>query len=81
MQAPVALVCFVIGMAAFFRFFYLVPRLRKERVRPPDGKLEEWFPWISGQFTPAGDRLRREMNRLMLLGWAFLIAGLVLSPR
>lgn len=81
MQATVAFACFVAGAAAFIRFFTLVPRLRRERVGAPSTRMEAWFPWLPGHFTPAGVRLRSHMNRLILLGWFFLIAGLFLSPR
>ncbi len=77
MRASLALACFVAGTVAFLRFFSLVPRLRKERVGPPPSKLHHWFPWLPDHFTPAGERLRRHMNRLTVLGWVFLIAGLL----
>jgi hypothetical protein len=81
MQATLAFACFVAGAAAFLWFFSLVPRLRRERLGTPTNKLESWFPWLPGHFTPAGTRLRRQMNRLIVFGWIFLIAGLLISPR
>ncbi len=78
MRASLAFACFVAGTVAFVRFFYLVPRLRKEQVGAPASELQLWFPWLPGLFTPTGERLRREMKRLLLIGWAFLLAGLVL---
>jgi hypothetical protein len=80
MQATLAFACFVAGAAAFVRFFFLVPRLKRERLGTPATKLESWVPWLPGHFTPAGTRLRNQMNRLILFGWIFLIAGLLLSP-
>jgi hypothetical protein len=74
-----ALVCFAAGASAFGRFFFLAPRLRSERIGPPPTKLQSWFPWLPGRFTPAGEKLYKEMNRLLWIGWALLLAGLVLS--
>jgi hypothetical protein len=82
MRASLALGCFVAGTVAFLRFFFLAPRLRRERVGAPPSKVQWWFPWLpGGRFTAVGERIRRQMNTLMLLGWAFLLAGLVFSPR
>jgi hypothetical protein len=80
MSASMAFACFVAGAAAFLRFFYLAFRLNRERVGPPASKLQRLFPWLPGQFTPAGEKLRKQMNVLLGLGWIFLVAGLVLSP-
>ena len=74
-----ALVCYAAGAVLFGRFFYLAPRLRSERIGPQPTKLQRWFPWLPGQFTPAGERLSREMNRLLWVGWVLLLAGLALS--
>ncbi len=80
MRSSLAFGCFVAGTVAFVRFFMLVYRLRRERIGPPPTKVHSWFPWLpGGRFTAAGDAIRRRMNGLMLLGWAFLIAGLMLS--
>ncbi len=80
-RAALAFACFVAGTVAFLRFFFLIPTLRKERIGQPPSKMQLLVPWLPGQFTRTGARLRRQMNGLMLLGWAFLIAGLFLSPR
>jgi hypothetical protein len=80
-RKSVAFGCFVAGTVAFLRFFYLATKLRKERIGTPTTRAQEWFPWLPGTFTPAGQRIRRQMNGLMILGWAFLIAGLAISPR
>ena len=74
-----SLVCFVVGAAAFVRFFRLASRLAAERIGPPPGKLQRLFPWLPGQFTPAGDRLYRQMNMLLLVGWVLLMSGILLS--
>jgi hypothetical protein len=74
-----ALVCFVAGLVTFGRFFYLAPRLRSERIGPPPTKMQRWFPWLPGQFTPLGEKLYKEMNRLLWIGWVLLIAGFLLS--
>lgn len=74
-----ALVCYAAGAMAFIRFFVLAPRLSSERVGPPPTKMQRWFPWLPGQFTPAGARLYRHMNGLMLVGWVFLVLGVVFS--
>jgi hypothetical protein len=74
-----ALICYAAGAIAFGRFFFLAPRLRSERMGPPPTKLQRWFPWLPGQFTPAGEKLYKQMNGLMLAGWVLLMAGLVLS--
>ncbi len=79
--ASVVFACYVSGAVAFTRFFLLAVRLKKERVGPPASKAHEWFPWLPGQFTPTGQRMRRQMTMLMVLGWVFLILGMVLSPR
>ncbi len=75
----VAFACFVAGTVAFVRFFMLAPRLRRERTDITTGKAQAWFPWLPGSFTPEGERLRRQMNGLLLVGWVFLLAGMVLS--
>ena len=80
MSGYAAFVCFVVGTVAFIRFFLLAPRLRKERIGPPATQLELWFPWLPGKFTPEGTRLRRRMNRFLLVGWVLLVAGWFLSP-
>ena len=80
-RAALAFACFVAGTVAFLRFFFLIPTLRKERIGQLPSKIQLWIPWLPGQFTRTGARLRRQMNGLMLLGWGFLIAGLLLSPR
>jgi len=74
-----AFACFVAGTVAFIRFFLLVPTLKRERIGEPTTKLQDWFPWLPGNFTPAGQRVRRQMTALLILGWILLIAGLVLS--
>ncbi len=74
-----ALACFAAGAVAFGRFFFLAPRLRSERVGPPPTKMQRWFPWLPGQFTPVGEKLYKQMNGLLLIGWVLLIAGAVLS--
>ncbi len=74
-----AFACFVAGTVAFIQFFTLVPRLKRERVGEPQSKLQSWFPWLPGKFTPAGQRVRRRMTALSILGWVFLMAGLILS--
>jgi hypothetical protein len=79
MVESVAFACFVAGTVAFVRFFMLAPRLRRERTDPEAGKLQAGFPWLPGSFTPEGERLRRRMNGLLVVGWVFLIAGIVLS--
>ncbi len=81
MRESLAFACFVAGTVAFIRFFVLVPKLRKERVGAPASKLHYWFPWLPGSFTPAGQRIRRQMSALLVLGWILLMAGLILSPR
>ena len=68
-------------MVAFVRFFYLAGKLKHERIGEPTSRAQSWFPWLPGQFTPAGQRIRRRMNGLMILGWIFLIAGLAIGPR
>ena len=79
--ASVAFACYVAGVVAFARFFLLAIRLRRERVGPPSSKALQWFPWLHGKFTDAGERLRRQMMILLVIGWVFLIAGMALSPR
>ena len=74
-----ALTCFAAGAVAFGRFFFLAPRLRSERVGPPPTRLQRWLPWLPGQFTPVGEKLYRQMNGLLLIGWVALMAGIVLS--
>lgn len=74
-----AFACFVAGTVAFIRFFLLVPKLKRERIGEPATKLQDWFPWLPGNFTSAGQRVRRQMNALLIFGWILLIAGLVLS--
>jgi hypothetical protein len=71
--------CFAVGAAVFCRFFYLAPRLRSERIDPSPTRLQRWLPWMPGQFTPAGEQLYKQMNRLMWIGWVLLLAGIVLS--
>ena len=73
-----ALICFGVGVAAFGRFFLLAPRLRSERLGSST-KLQMWFPWLPGQFTPAGEKLYKQMNWLLLIGWVLLMAGVMLS--
>lgn len=75
----VAFACFVAGTVAFVRFFVLALRLKRERTDTPSSKAQQWFPWLPGKFTPEGERLRRQMNVLLVIGWVFLLAGLVLS--
>jgi len=74
-----AFACFVAGMVAFVRFFTLALRLKRERTEAPSGKAQLWFPWLPGKFTPEGDRIRRQMNALLVIGWVFLLAGMILS--
>jgi hypothetical protein len=74
-----ALICYTAGAVLFGRFFYLAPRLRSERIGPPPTKLQRCFPWLPGQFTPAGEKLYKQMNALMVAGWVLLMVGLVLS--
>jgi len=78
MRSALSFGCFVAGTVAFLRFFYLVPQLRRERRGAPRSRLESWFPWVVGDLTPAGDKLRRHMNSLMVIGWVLLVAGLLL---
>ena len=73
-----ALVCFAVGAMAFGRFFFLAPGLKSERIGSPT-KLQRWFPWLPGQFTPEGEKLYKQMNGLLLIGWVLLMAGIVLS--
>jgi hypothetical protein len=73
-----ALLCFAAGAVSFGRFFFLAPRLRSERVGSPT-RLQTWFPWLPGQFTPVGEKLYKQMNGLLLIGWVLLMAGVVLS--
>ena len=75
----VTFACFVAGTVAFVRFFTLARRLNRERTEAPAGKLQLWFPWLPGKFTAEGERLRRQMNVLLVIGWMFLLAGLILS--
>ena len=81
MRASIAFGCYVAGAVAFLRFFWLALSLRRERVGEPASRLYAWFPWLPGEFTARGRQLRRRMNGLLLLGWLFLVAGWVLSPR
>ncbi len=81
MRASLAFACFVAGTVAFCRFFYLALRVNRERVGPSATRLQRWFPWLPGQFTANGEQLRRKMNTLLILGWLFLLVGLVVSPR
>lgn len=78
MTEIVAIVCFAAGAIAFGRFFYLAPRLKSERIGTPT-KLQQWFPWLPGQFTPEGERLYKQMNGLLLIGWVLLMAGILMS--
>lgn len=73
-----ALVCFGSGAVSFGRFLFLAPRLRSERIGSPT-KLQTLFPWLPGQFTPSGERLYKQMNGLLLMGWVLLMAGILLS--
>jgi hypothetical protein len=79
--ASIAFACFVSGIIAFVRFFYLALLLRKERVGEPESKLHDWCPWLPGRFTAAGMRIRRQMNVLLVVGWILLLVGLALQPR
>ena len=74
-----AFACFVAGTVAFVRFFTLAPRLKGERTDERVSKAQLWFPWLPGKFTPEGDRIRRQMNALLVIGWVFLLAGMILS--
>ncbi len=76
-----AFASFVAGVAAFVWFFYLARKLGKERTGPPMSRLQNWFPWLPGEFSATGEKMRRQMNILLAVGWVFLILGLVLSPR
>jgi len=78
MRAAFSFTCFVTGTVVFLRFFFLVPRLRRERRGAPASRLEWWFPWLVADLTPTGERLRRHMNALMVVGWVLLVLGLVL---
>jgi len=73
-----ALICFGAGVVALGRFFLLAPRLRTARIGSPT-KLQALFPWLPGQFTPAGGKLYKQMNGLLLIGWVLLMVGVVLS--
>jgi hypothetical protein len=73
-----ALVCFGAGAVSFGRFFFLAPRLKSQRIGLPT-KFQAWFPWLPGQFTPDGEKLYKQMNGLLLIGWVLLMAGVVLS--
>lgn len=73
-----AIVCFAAGAIAFGRFFFLAPRLKSERIGSPT-KLQQLFPWLPGQFTPEGEKLYKQMNGLLLIGWVLLMAGILLS--
>ena len=79
LSSSLSLVCFGAGLVAFVRFFRLASLLAAERIGPPPGKLLRLFPWLPGQFTAAGERLYRQMNMLLLVGWVFLMLGIVLS--
>ena len=79
MTNMLAAVCFGAGAIVFGRFFFLAPRLSSERIGAPPTKLQLWFPWLPGQFTPAGEKLYKQMNGLLLIGWVLLMAGIVLS--
>lgn len=81
MDRSLAFACFVAGTVAFVRFFWLVPRLRRERTGGTLTGVEKWFPWLPGRFTAAGTRLRRQMYMLLVLGWMFLVAGLLAGGR
>ena len=74
-----AFVCFAAGALAFGRFFFLAPRLRSQRMGPPPTCIQRWFPWMPGQFTPEGEKLHKQMNGLLFVGWILLMAGILLS--
>jgi hypothetical protein len=74
-----AVACFVAGAVAFIRFFTLAPRLSRERLDEQPSRVQQWFPWVPGNFTTEGQRLRRQMNGLLVVGWVFLLAGAILS--
>jgi len=79
MLDSVVFACFVAGTVAFVRFFVLAPRLKHERTDTPSSKAQMWFPWLPGKFTAEGERLRRQMNVLLVIGWMFLLVGLIVS--
>ncbi len=79
MLESVAFACFVAGTVAFVRFFVLALRLKRERTDAPSSKAQLWFSWLPGKFTAEGERLRHRMNTLLVIGWVFLLAGLILS--
>jgi len=79
MKESLAFAMFVAGTVAFIRFFTLVPGLKRERIGEPTTKMQSWFPWLPGKFTPAGQRVRRRMTALLVFGWMLLVAGLILS--
>lgn len=74
------LLCYAAGAFAFGRFFWLAPRLRSERMGAPPTKLQRWLPWLPGQFTPTGEKLYKQMNRLLLVGWVAFFLGMILQP-
>ena len=78
MSDILALLFFAAGALAFGRFFFLAPRLKSERIGEPT-KLQTWFPWLPGQFTPQGEKLYKQMNGLLLVGWVLLMLGVALS--
>jgi hypothetical protein len=78
MRALLPSLCFLIGAGLCIRALTLFPRLGRERIGPPVPGQSIWKGWIPGEYTAEGQRIRRSINRLLLLGYVALFAGFLL---
>ena len=79
MRALLSTLCFLAGAGLCIRALTLFPRLGRERIGPPIPGQSIWKGWIPGEYTAHGQRLRRSINRFLLLGYVALFAGILLN--
>jgi hypothetical protein len=71
--------CYLAGAAFCLRSLFLFPRLGKQRVESPARQKTGWAGWMAGEFTEEGRQIRRKINVSLIVGWALLLAGMLLG--
>ena len=79
MGLVISSLCYLAGAAFCLRSLFLFSRLGKHRVESPAIRKTAWAGWMTGEFTEEGRRIRRQINISLVLGWALLLAGMLLG--
>ena len=77
----ISILCYLAGAALCLRSLFLFPRLGRERMGPPLGGKPLWTGWMPGAYTKKGREIRRTINLSLVVGWVFLLVGMLLGQR